>query len=82
MAGLAERVDIDVINDGPAIPEETKTRLFEPFYTTSKQGTGLGLYIARDLAEANGGSLSYMEVADGTMFRLSGELPPCKERGK
>jgi two-component system sensor histidine kinase PilS (NtrC family) len=82
MSGLADRVDIDVINDGPAIPAETKTRLFEPFYTTSKQGTGLGLYIARDLAEANGGSLSYMEIPDGTLFRLSGELPPCKESGK
>jgi two-component system sensor histidine kinase PilS (NtrC family) len=82
MAGLAERVDIDVINDGPAIPAETRTRLFEPFYTTSKQGTGLGLYIARELAEANGGSLVYMEIADGTLFRLSGPGGPCKENGK
>lgn len=82
LSGLADRVDIDIINDGPAIPTETKTRLFEPFYTTSKQGTGLGLYIARDLAEANGGSLSYMDVPDGAMFRLSGTLPPCKESGK
>ena len=79
MSGLADRVDIDVINDGPAIPPETKTRLFEPFYTTSKQGTGLGLYIARDLVEANGGSLSYMDIPDGAMFRLSGMQPPCKE---
>ena len=82
LSGLADRVDIDIINDGPAIPTETKTRLFEPFYTTSKQGTGLGLYIARDLAEANGGNLSYMDVPDGAMFRLSGTLPPCKESGK
>lgn len=82
MSGLADRVDIDVINDGPAITAETKTRLFEPFYTTSKQGTGLGLYIARDLAEANGGSLGYMEIADGTLFRLSGQWGPCKESGK
>ncbi|MEW5771761.1 MAG: HAMP domain-containing sensor histidine kinase [Pseudomonadota bacterium] len=80
VCALAERVDIDVINDGPAIPAETRTRLFEPFYTTSKQGTGLGLYIARDLAEANGGSLGYMEIADGTLFRLSGQATPCKEK--
>ncbi len=79
LSGQADRVDIDVINDGPPIPAETKTRLFEPFYTTSKQGTGLGLYIARDLAEANGGGLSYMEIPDGAMFRLSGTWPPCKE---
>lgn len=82
VSGLTDRVDIDVINDGPAIPAETKTRLFEPFYTTSKQGTGLGLHIARELAEANGGSLSYMDVPDGAMFRLSGTWPPCKESSK
>lgn len=82
LSALADRVDIDIINDGPGIPAETRTRLFEPFYTTSKQGTGLGLYIARDLAEVNGGRLSYMEIADGTLFRLSGPLAPCKESGK
>lgn len=79
MSGLSDRVDMDVINDGPAIPEETRTRLFEPFYTTAKQGTGLGLYIARDLAEANGASLSYLDTPDGALFRLSGRLPPCRE---
>jgi two-component system sensor histidine kinase PilS (NtrC family) len=79
-SAMADHVDIDVINDGPAIPEETKTRLFEPFYTTAKQGTGLGLYIARDLAEANGASLRYMEIPDGALFRVSAALPPCKEK--
>jgi two-component system sensor histidine kinase PilS (NtrC family) len=80
LTGLGDRVHIDVINDGPAIPAEIQARLFEPFYTTDKQGTGLGLYIARDLAEVNGGSLSYMDVPDGAMFRLSGPLPPCEEQ--
>jgi two-component system sensor histidine kinase PilS (NtrC family) len=79
LSGLADRIDIDIINDGPGIPAETKTRLFEPFNTTSKQGTGLGLYIARDLAEANGGSLSYQDIPGGALFRLSGQLPPCRE---
>lgn len=66
------QVDIDIINDGPAIPLETRIRLFEPFNTTSKQGTGLGLYIARDLAEANGASLQLMDMPGGVLFRLSG----------
>ncbi len=82
LAVNAGHTDLDIINDGPHIPPETKTRLFEPFYTTSKQGTGLGLYIARDLAEANGGSLSYMEVPEGTLFRLSGQCTPCKENAQ
>jgi two-component system, NtrC family, sensor histidine kinase PilS len=73
-------VNLDVINDGPPISAATKARLFEPFYTTAKQGTGLGLYIARDLAEANGASLSYMDVEDGAMFRLRGRSGTCKEK--
>ena len=79
ISALSDQIDIDVINDGPPISADTRARLFEPFYTTSKQGTGLGLYIARDLAEANGASLRYMDTPDGAMFRLSGALPPCKE---
>lgn len=71
------RVDVDVANDGPSIPPELQSRLFEPFYTTDKAGTGLGLYIARELAEANGASLHYVDIPDGAMFRLSCQLAPC-----
>lgn len=85
ISDLGQQVDIDIINDGPPIPAETKTRLFEPFYTTSKQGTGLGLHIARELAEANGARLRYVDVPDGAMFRLSGpgaDAMTCKESSK
>ena len=78
IAALGEQVDIDMINDGPGISAETRARLFEPFYTTDKQGTGLGLYIARDLAEANGASLRYMDTPDGALFRLSGSARGCE----
>ncbi len=71
------KVDVDVANDGPGIPAELQSRLFEPFYTTDKAGTGLGLYIARELAEANDASLHYVDIPDGAMFRLSCRLPPC-----
>ena len=71
------RVDVDVANDGPGIPAELQSRLFEPFYTTDKAGTGLGLYIARELAEANGASLQYVDIPDGAMFRLSCQAAPC-----
>ncbi len=46
-----------VEDDGPGIPEEARPHLFEPFYTTKAFGTGLGLPIARKLAEALGGQL-------------------------
>ena len=69
--------DIEVINDGPAIVPEVQSHLFEPFYTTDKQGTGLGLYIARELAEANEAELRYVDNPEGAMFRLSCRVPPC-----
>ncbi|MCS6787612.1 MAG: ATP-binding protein, partial [Thiobacillaceae bacterium] len=62
---------IEVFNDGAPIPPELRKHLFEPFYTTEVRGTGLGLYIARELAEANGGALSYVDQNEGTLFRLS-----------
>jgi len=76
MAGEA-RVDVDVENDGTGIAAELQSRLFEPFYTTDKAGSGLGLYIARDLAEANGANLRYVDIPDGAMFRLSCQAAPC-----
>jgi len=77
LSDLGGLTQLDILNDGPAIPLETKTRLFEPFYTTAKQGTGLGLYIARDLAEANDASLIYLDVPDGALFRLSNKRKPA-----
>jgi two-component system sensor histidine kinase PilS (NtrC family) len=71
------RVDIDVTNDGPCIAQELQARLFEPFYTTDKAGSGLGLYIARDLAEANGAQLRYVDIPDGAQFRLNCQAAPC-----
>lgn len=63
---------IEIYNDGPGIPLEIRMRLFEPFYSTDKAGTGLGLYIAQELAEANDGQLRCIEQAQGVLFRLSG----------
>lgn len=72
------RVEIEVINDGPGITPEVQAHLFEPFYTTDNQGTGLGLYIARELAEANHALLRYVDVPGGALFRLRCALPPCQ----
>jgi two-component system sensor histidine kinase PilS (NtrC family) len=72
-----EQTYIDILNDGPPISPEVQSHLFEPFYTTDKQGTGLGLYIARELAEANRAGLRYVDHPDGALFRLSCQAPPC-----
>lgn len=59
------RVILGVQDDGPGISAEHQARLFEPFFTTAEQGTGLGLYIARELCEANGAWLEYHESVAG-----------------
>ena len=61
---------LDVIDDGPGIDAETADQMFEPFYTTAASGTGLGLYIARELCEVNEAHLSYHPVDSGSCFRI------------
>ena len=71
------RAMLEIIDDGPGIGEETAHQLFEPFFTTAEGGSGLGLYIARELCEANGALLEYVPVASGgACFRIIfGEWP-------
>ena len=59
---------IEVKNDGNGIEEKDRHRLFEPFFTTKSAGNGLGLYISRELAEANGASLQYQALPQGCAF--------------
>ena len=53
------RLELHVQDDGPAITAAVRAHLFEPFYTTSSKGTGLGLYVARELCLNNGAMLDY-----------------------
>jgi two-component system, NtrC family, sensor histidine kinase PilS len=62
---------IDVIDHGAAIEQPVADRIFEPFFTTSRSGTGLGLYIARELAELNRARLEYRPLSGGSAFRIS-----------
>jgi two-component system sensor histidine kinase PilS (NtrC family) len=62
---------LDVIDDGPGISREAQAHLFEPFFTTEAQGTGLGLYIARELCEGNGARIEYVDDSGGGHFRIT-----------
>jgi two-component system sensor histidine kinase PilS (NtrC family) len=69
-------VRLHVRDDGQGIPEANLAHLFEPFYTTHAKGTGLGLYIARELAEANNITLEYIADGPGAHFVLAGRSQP------
>ena len=67
---------IRVENQGPEIPESTRSRMFEPFFTAKPRGTGLGLAIARNIARAHGGDLFLSENRqDKVCFSISLPLP-------
>jgi len=63
-------VKLDVVDDGPGVAPEARAQLFEPFFTTAVGGTGLGLYIAREVCEANGATLDYVDTARGAQFTV------------
>jgi two-component system sensor histidine kinase PilS (NtrC family) len=67
------RVAVDVSDDGPGMSSEVRSRIFEPFFTTDSKGTGLGLYIARELAQANDAELELSETSSGAHFCLTME---------
>lgn len=71
-----QRPYIDVIDHGTGIAPEYEEHLFEPFFTTESRGTGLGLYIARELCEANQASLNlYNNSPEGCCFRINFSYP-------
>ncbi|ULJ61571.1 sensor histidine kinase [Wielerella bovis] len=59
----AHHISLRVWDDGPGVAENMQAHLFEPFNTNQSEGTGLGLYVARELAHANKGDLRYIPEA-------------------
>jgi len=74
LAGIAAdgaRAFIDIQDYGPGIATENSSSIFQPFFTTDKSGTGLGLYLAKELCEANQAHLSLINTKQpGCCFRI------------
>lgn len=73
----AGHMELHVQDDGPGITPEVRSHLFEPFYTTSSKGTGLGLYLARELCLNNDAMLDYEYRFDGAVagtYKASGRF--------
>ena len=77
-AAAANCVELHVIDDGPGVDEAQRHLVFEPFFTTHGAGTGLGLYIARELCEASGARLDLLEQGPGAHFRITAEGFVCR----
>jgi two-component system sensor histidine kinase PilS (NtrC family) len=67
----SSRPYLEVLNSGPGIEAKSADRIFEPFFTGRKGGTGLGLFIARELCQVNRAILLYEPFRDeGSIFRV------------
>lgn len=63
---------IDVVDNGAGVSEDHIQSIFEPFFTTAEHGTGLGLYLSRELCEINQASLSYLKTDDNkSCFKIN-----------
>ncbi|KTD75622.1 sensor histidine kinase [Legionella waltersii] len=68
---ISNKIILTVSDSGPGIPKEHRDSIFEPFFTTLRTGTGMGLFIARDLCEINRASLSLVKSHKGCCFAIS-----------
>lgn len=66
--------ELVIWNDGPEVPAEQQRSLFEPFFTNDAQGTGLGLYMARELCSANDAQIRYGAIALESLLDRTGAL--------
>ncbi|KIH81455.1 sensor histidine kinase [Pseudomonas batumici] len=62
---------LEVLDDGPGVAPEQRQHLFEPFFTTESKGTGLGLYLSRELCESNQARLDYSVRQGGSCLRIT-----------
>jgi signal transduction histidine kinase len=74
--GGSEALAVTIRDDGGGVPAELQPRLFQPYFTTKKDGTGLGLFVTRKLVADHGGSVEFTsEPGRGTTFVVRLPLP-------
>jgi len=76
VVAYGDQVELNVIDNGPGVARAALGQLFEPFFTTDSKGTGLGLYLARELCAANGATLEYVDDMQGAHFRITSRQAP------
>lgn len=67
---------LEVLDDGPGVPEENQAHLFEPYFSTKQRGTGLGLAIVRRIAQDHGGDVRFEPQDPGSRFLITLPLRP------
>ncbi|GAE33318.1 histidine kinase N-terminal domain-containing protein [Halalkalibacter akibai] len=66
-----EEIKVTIANNGPAIPLSVRETIFEPFFTTKDLGTGIGLYVCRNIIEKHNGSLDCLSNDQETTFLIN-----------
>jgi signal transduction histidine kinase len=82
---------VEIMDDGPGVPEDLRDRIFSPFFTTKPRGSGLGLAIVRKIVDAHDGRITVAALpTGGTRFRVAlpvtglpdrTKLPPSRDAG-
>jgi signal transduction histidine kinase len=70
-------VEISIADTGRGIPKENQDRIFQPFFTTEKKGTGLGLAVSKRILTAHKGTIRLTSFPGGTIFHI--QLPASKQ---
>jgi len=77
-----EAVRIEVMDDGPGMPQDVADRVFDPFFTTKPQGSGLGLAIVRKIVDAHDGQIDLRTApGGGTLIRVTLPVSVSRDAG-
>jgi signal transduction histidine kinase len=77
-APINDWLEILVCDNGAGVPPEHASRLFQPYFTTKKHGTGLGLFVTQKLVSDHGGSVRFeSRPGEGTVFHV---FLPCSDK--